>query len=120
MITAAARHAMRRTQEAHMQHTCSIETYTVGEDGTVSYGKPFDTICGFQSISGSLNPGTLYESADISARLRVPLGVAIGVKDRVTILTAYGEQITPRLYEVSRTPSSGPSGQVADLREIYV
>ena len=120
MITAAARHAMRRTQEAHMQHTCSIETYTVGEDGTVSYGKPFDTICGFDGRTGTHTAGSIYETAEAAATLRLPLGTPVGIKDRVTILTAYGEEITPMHFEVSRIPDAGPSAILAELTEAFL
>jgi len=120
MITSAARAFMRNTQVRSMQHTCRIEPYVVAGDGTVSYGDAFETICGFNSTNGSHNSGSLYETAEADATLRLPLDTYIGVKDRVTILTAYGEEIEPRMFEVSRIPDPGPSAIVADLMEIYL
>ena len=42
------------------------------------------------------------------------------LKDRVTILTAYGEEITPMHFEVSRIPDAGPSAILAELTEAYL
>ena len=120
MITGAARCMMRHVQESSMQHVCRIEPYIVAEDGTVSYGKPFDTVCGFKANSGSLSGGSMYETVEADAELRLPLDVTIGMKDRVTILAAYGETVASRVYQVSALPDSfGPSGQVVQLQEIY-
>ena len=120
MITASMRSWMRRVQEETMDHTCRIEPYVVGEDGTVSYAPGFETICGFNTRSGSSSNGQMYESAIVDATLRVPFGTYIGVKDRVTILTAYDEEIEPRTFEVDRVPDKGPTAIVAELTEIYI
>lgn len=120
MITASMRSWMQKTQEETMQHTCRIEPYVVGEDGTVSYAPGFETICGFNSQTGSHSSGSLYETAIADAQLRLPLGTYIGVKDRVTILTAYGDPIEPDTYEVSGKPDEGPTAILADLTEVYL
>lgn len=120
MITAGMRAFMRSAQEQTMQHTCRIEPYVVAGDGTVSYGPGYETACGFNSQTGSHNAGSLYETAIADAQLRLPLGTYIGVKDRVTILTAYGEPIEPRTYEVSGMPDEGPTAILADLTEVYL
>ena len=119
MITAAARKMMQRVQLQAMQHTCLIEPYIVAGDGTVSYGSAFETVCGFDAGSSGSSRGELYETAPISAQLRLPLDVQIGVKDRVTIISAYGEDILPMRYEVSRIPTPGPSAQTVSLAEVY-
>ena len=121
MITGAARSFMQKTQERSMQHVCRIEPYIVADDGTVSYGAPVETICGFDLVSGSFDGGTLYDSVSASAKLRLPQGVAIGMNDRVTVFAAYGETVTSRLFQVTALPDSfGPSGQTAALQEIYL
>ena len=121
MLTGSMRAAMRRTQKSTMQHMCTIEPYRVAEDGTVSYGSPIETKCGFDLTSGAFDSGTLYESISASAKLRLPAGVTIGMKDRVTIVAAYGETVTSRVFEVIALPDSfGPSAQVAMLQEIYL
>ena len=121
MITACARAMMQRVQESTMQHTCSVEPYIVADDGTISYGAPFVTECGFNAAGGNKSAGELYESVQADATMRLPLGRRIGVKDRVTILTAYGDRLHPApVYEVSRIPDRfGPSGSVVELTEIY-
>ena len=103
-----------------MQHLCQIEPYIVAEDGTISYGAPVESICGFQLLSGALSEGTMYDTVAASAKLRLPIGVQIGMHDRVTIIAAYGETVAARTFKVTGLPGSfGPSGQVADLQEIW-
>ena len=113
---------LRKTQESSMMHTCLIEPYIVAGDGTVSYGAAFETPCGFQLTSGGFDGGSLYESATATAKLRLPIGTPIGMKDRVTILTAFGRELEPpQIYQVSGLPgSAGPSGQLVALQEVYL
>ena len=125
MLTGSAREMMRKTQEDAMQHACIIERYIVAEDGTVSYGPPTQPIhCGFKANSGSAsyNRDDFYDSVLADAELRLPLGVKVAVKDRVTIISSFGKRLIPApLYEVSRIPDSfGPSAQTAELMEIYI
>ena len=120
MISASMRSFMRKTQEESMQHTCRIEPYIVAEDGTVSYGTPFETICGFQVVNGSNSNGAVFDSIQVDAQLRLPVDTYIGMKDRVTILTAYGDPIEEQTFEVVKLPGSfGPSAIVVSLQEVF-
>ena len=111
---------LRKTQEASMMHECVIEPYIVADDGTVSYGKGVNSVCGFNANSGTVSAGTAYDSVDATAELRLPIGVAVGMKDRVTITAAFGQAVASKTYEVSGLPDSfGPSGQVVRLSEIW-
>lgn len=106
-----------------MHHTCVIEHYIVAGDGTVSYGPPSEpTPCGLQITSGSFDTGALYESVAVMAKLRLPVGTPIGIKDRVTILSAFNRPVDPpQIYQVTALPAGvGPSGQVIALQEIYL
>ena len=104
-----------------MQHSCRIEPYIVAEDGTVSYGDGFESVCGFNATGGSNSNGAVFDAINADATLRLPLGVPVGMKDRVTILTAYGREVEPRTFEVVKLPDSfGPSAQVVSLLEVYV
>lgn len=113
---------LRATQESSMHHVCSIEPYIVAEDGTISYGTAFETVCGFELTTTTLNSGSAYEDIAAEAKLRLPVGVPIGMKDRVTLTASFGEQLTtPRVFEVTGLPGSfGPSGQVVNLEEVYL
>ena len=122
MLTGSARSMMQKTQESSMQHMCTIELYIVDEDGSVSYGAPSAPVrCGFKALAGYESHGDLYEAVTADAEIRFPLGVRVGLKDRITITESFGKPVFPRIrYEVSRLPDSfGPSGQVAELTEIY-
>jgi len=120
MITGSMRAFMRKTQDSSMQHTCMIEHYIVAGDGTVSYSAPdMDIPCGF-SASGSSANGTTFDAIQVDAQLRLPLDTYVGMKDRVTILTSYGDPIEPLTFEVVKLPESfGPSAIVASLQEVY-
>ena len=121
MITASMRAFMRKTQEETMQHTCCIEHYIVAGDGTVSYTAPGEeTICGFSVVNGSNSNGAVFDSIQVDAQLRLPKDVYIGMKDRVTLLTAYGEDVEERTFEVVKLPESfGPSATVVSLQEVF-
>ena len=109
MITGSARSMMQNTQIRSMQHVCRIEPYIVAGDGTTSYGRAHKSICGFNAKAGGLSSGDMYETVQADAELRLPLDVKIGMKDRVTVLAAYGETVASRVYEVVGLPDSfGP------------
>lgn len=123
LFDAATLAQLRKTQESTMMHECTIEPYTVGEDGTISYGKAVESVCGFQHISVSLRPNNdLYEVIEANAEMRLPFGTAIGMRDRVTLTKSFGNEVSPvQRFEVIDCPdNSGPSGQVVKLREIYL
>lgn len=111
----------KRTQESTMMHECTIEPYIVGEDGTISYGTPVTGVpCGFRMLGNSENNGELYDTVSVSAEIRLPLGTAVGLKDRVTITASFGQAVTSARFEVVHLPDSfGPSGQVVGLSEVY-
>lgn len=112
---------LRRTQESSMMHECTIEPYVVADDGTISYGKPVTGVpCGFNLKSGSGTQGDAYETISETAELRLQIGTAIGMKDRVTITSSFGQAVTSARFEVSSLPDTfGPSGYVVGLSEIY-
>lgn len=112
---------LRKTQEEHMAHECIIEPYIVAEDGTISYGTAFRTICGFDLRSGSESQGETYDTITAVGELRLPAGTKIGMNDRVTIVRAFDKVLTtPRVFQVVSLPDGfGPSGQLATLTEIY-
>ena len=111
---------MRQTQESTMMHVCLIEPYIVAGDGTVSYGKAVRSVCGFKANAGSFSAGSMYETIQADAELRLPLDVKIGMKDRVTLIASFGQAVAARAFEVVGLPDSyGPSGQVVKLQEIW-
>ena len=111
----------RKTQESTMMHECEIEAYIVGGDGTISYGAPVVSICGYKALSGGQAGGALYEAVTADAELRLPLDVVIGMHDRVTLTKSFGTELDPVLhFEVCELPDSyGPSGHVVRLKEAY-
>ena len=114
---------LRKTQEDHMAHECLIEAYVVGEDGTISYGAPVESICGFKALNyKNSEGGDLYETVQADAELRLPLDVQIGPHDRVTLTKSFDRDLDPvRHFEVTGLPDSyGPSGHVVELKEVYL
>lgn len=121
IFDAATLAQFRRTQEASMMHECTIEAYTVGEDGTISYAAPVTTVCGFDAHSGELSGHEVYESITAGASIRLPYGTAVGMKDRITLTKSFGAVLAvPRVFEVVDFPDTfGPSGIQVEVREIY-
>ena len=119
----AALTQFRNTQESTMMHECTIEAYTVGEDGTISYRAPVRSVCGFSAVSyaGRGAGEALYETVQADAEMRLPLQTAIGMNDRVTLIRSFDKRLpVPRHFEVCSLPDSfGPSGQVVKLKEVY-
>lgn len=112
----------RRTQEASMMHECTIEAYTVDEDGTISYGAPVTGVpCGFDAHSQELTGHEVYETITAGASVRLPYGTAIGMKDRITLTKSFDKPVDPpRVFEVIDFPDTfGPSGFQVEVREIY-
>ena len=123
MFSRSELEAMRQTQEAHMMHECAIEPYIVGGDGTISYGAPATTVCGFRALSYSGRAdGSLYETIQADGEIRLPLDVSCGMHDRITLVKSFGTALNPaRHYEVCELPDSfGPSGQVVRVKEVYL
>ena len=123
MFDAATLHSFRRTQEASMMHECTIEAYQVDEEGTVSYGEPVSTVCGFKALQYNTGGGNaLYDVVQADGEIRLPLSVSIGMHDRVTLVSSFGEALDPvRHYEVCELPDSfGPSGHVVRVKEVYL
>lgn len=112
---------LRKTQAASMMHACTIEPYIVGEDGTISYGEPVCSPCGFQSHSDQLTGRDVYESITAAASIRLPYGTQVGMKDRITLIRAYDRVLDPpQLFEVVDLPNHfGPSGVQVTVREVF-
>ncbi len=125
LLDAAMLANLRKTQESSMHHVCEIEPYIVGDDGTISYGSPVETICGFDNRFGRYSRGLtgreVYETIPAEAAIRLPFGTAVGMKDRITLIKSFGEILeTPRVFEVTGFPDTfGPSGFQVEVREIY-
>lgn len=105
-----------------MMHECAIEPYIVGEDGTISYGAPVTTVCGFKAENYAARPGgNLYETVQADAELRLPLCVSVGMHDRVRLTKSFDKALDPEpCFEVCGFPDSfGPSGHVVRLKEVY-
>lgn len=110
---------MQKTQESAMHHKCTVEAYIVAEDGTISYGKPAVTVCGFENHAGSAGDN-VFETIEAAAAIRFPLSFRIGMKDRVTLTESFGKPVDPpQVYQVCRLPASGPSGQVVEVTEVW-
>lgn len=51
--------------------------------------------------------------------LRLPVGTVIDARDRVEIITRFGEPVSERVqYEIDGEPASGPSGLVVRLKRV--
>ena len=113
--------AMRETQEGHMMDTCVI--YRVIGKTKNARGEPVKTFdqgaesdCGVQMDPRQKSFGDGFVEADVDVILRLPLGTAVSQGDEIEITKRFGDDVTPKRYEVERFPNDGPSGSRAYLK----
>ena len=113
--------AMRETQEGHMMDTCVI--YRVIGKTKNARGEPVKTFdqgseseCGVQMDPRQKSFGDGFVEADVDVILRLPLGTVVSQGDEIEITKRFGDDVTPKRYEVERFPNDGPSGSRAYLR----
>ena len=121
MFSQAELEEMRQTQEAHMMDTCVIYrvvSKTKNTRGTyVSvFADGEESICGVRMEPVSLSLGENMMMAEVDAILRLPLGTVVKPGDEIEITKRFGEEVTPRRYEVDRYTNDGPSGCRAYLK----
>lgn len=121
MFSTIELNGMRETQEAHMMDTCVI--YRVVSRSKNSRGetvKTFDSgttsICGLQMVPLAKEFGDGLVETNIDAILRLPLTEKVKPDDEIEITSRFGEEITPKRYEVERYTNDGPSGCRAYLK----
>ncbi len=130
MLTAADLAAMRATQIAAMQDTCTLRKWapTVDNYGTEvpAYTDTTGVECGLDVSGGAGGGGGERRRADgtivvISATLRLSLedGAGLTEEDRVTVTHRHGEALSPALaYGFDGQPQRGPTGYVVNLVEV--
>lgn len=113
--------AMRETQEAHMMDSCVI--YRVIGKTKNARGEPVKTFdqgaesdCGVQMDPRQKSFGDGFVEADVDVILRLPFGTVVSQGDEIEITKRFGDDVTPKRYEVERFPNDGPSGSRAYLK----
>lgn len=111
---------LRATQEAAMQDRCVVQAYSSEPDEygnpTVTYTAGDEIACGVEQVSPREVKGT-GEVPVIQAKLRLPIGTVIDPRDRIQVMTRYGEALTtPQEFEIAGPVQQGPSGLVLNLR----
>lgn len=113
---------MQETQEAAMFDTCVPMKYSEVLD---SIGHPTPTWtdgdlqpCGLDMTGGREQRGSQRNLVTWDARLRLPIGSDLGLKDRVRIVLRFGRPCTPIVYEVDGPAEQGPSGLVVPLKKV--
>lgn len=112
---------MRATQDGAMMDTCLILAYSEGAQDEYGKTRPTYTAgaatrCGFDGAKHD----EAMDEAEVEVadgQLRLPLGTAVGHKDRIKITNRYGEALaTPPIYDTIGEPAKGPSGLVLNLK----
>ncbi len=114
---------MRGTQEGAMQDLCVVLGYGEMGDGyglpkPVWGANPVEVECGLELVGPDEEQGT-GEVAVIDARLRLPVGTVVDVRDRVMVIERYGEELGASdvlLFEIEGPAQRGASGLVLSLR----
>ena len=121
MFSRAELDYMRSVQEAHMMDTCVIYRVTsrmksTRGEGIKTFGEGTESICGLQMEPLPREYGNGIVEKNIDAILRLPLGTVVEPGDEIEIVKRFGEDVTPRRYEVDRFLNEGPSGCRAYLK----
>lgn len=107
--------AMRDTQDGAMQDVCRLMTYSRTFN---SYGEPVevwadgttDIICGLEMKPGTERSRDTMTVIEYDAILRLPIGTTLDEKDRIEVVSRYGEDITAQVYRIAAPIQRGPSG----------
>lgn len=122
-FTATELSRMQTAQDAAMQDTCVVLEYSGG--ATDDYGMPLPAIytagdtlaCGLDTNPrGEAMSGA--QVAMVDARLRLPIGTVLDVRDRIRVTHRFGVAITAETYEILGVPRRGPSGLLVDLKRV--
>ena len=120
---------MRADQADSLHDTCVILSHSESQDSfgemVSSWTSGTSLACGFEPTGGKERPrsgGSTHPAGTllvVDARLRLPLTVSLGVKDKVRITHRYGEALAvPLTFGVAGLPRRGASGLVVDLQEV--
>lgn len=126
VFTAAELTSMRACQTAFMGDSCQIGTVSrsqsaTGEliDAAASYGS--ELACGLEMTGGLQRNEFRTQDGTVvfaDAKMRLPHGTALGVRDLVKVTKRQGTAITPMVYEVMGEPLIGSTGVVCYLRRV--
>ncbi len=110
---------MKATQESAMMDECFIKPYSrtmdAGEPVETWTANPSSTKCGVDTRKSIERRGGDMTVLKSDARIRLPLGTAIGAKDKIDVITRFGQSIDTVEYALAGDPEIGPSGIVIDL-----
>lgn len=115
---------MRDAQTGHMLDSCAILTYAEGtrnefneaDAPTYTAGAPVE--CGLDMRPGLRRFGDEMTVIQYDAALRLPLHTPVTEKDRVRILSRFGEFHDTLDYEIVSPIQRGPSGIRLYLRKV--
>jgi len=112
---------MRITQDLSMLDLCDIMTYTAGAIN--DYGKPVPatwvssgtTECGFGYIRNVNSAEAPDQVATMRTVLRLPLDSVVTTRDRIELMSRFGEEITSEFYRILGEIRRGPTCLTCDL-----
>ncbi len=115
---------MRSTQAAHMHDTARVLSFTAGavneyneqDSPTYPAGEPF--LCGVDVGAGSERDNQRMTVIEYDAILRAPLSLYVTEKDRIEILTRFGFDVDPLIYEIVSPPRRGGTAVRLLLRKV--
>lgn len=112
---------MREVQEAHMMDTCVIyhvtsRTKNARGEAVKTFAEGVESICGLQMEPLTREYGDGIVESNIDAILRLPLGTVAEPGDEIEIVKRFGDDVTPRRYEVDSYTNDGPSGCRVNLK----
>ena len=116
MFTSGDLDYMRAAQQSHMMDVCHRLVWSSSQNDS---GEPVDAWseistdvpCGLDQRPSSERRGAEFTVVTFDATIRLPLSAAEwDPKDRIKIVSRFGELITPLVYGIAGPIQRGPSG----------
>lgn len=114
--------AMQAAQQAAMQDTCVLQTYS---ETINAYGSPVGAwtdgapqACGFDPKGGREMAAANNTTVITDATLRLPVGTVVDMRDRIKITHRFGVSVTATVYGIIGPARRGPSGVQLDLLRV--
>ena len=112
---------MRQVQDSAMMDQCQImrysETFDAAHFPVPAWTAEPAIACGLEMANGKRQRKAELTAIAWDARIRLPIGTTLDVRDRIKLIKKYGETVTAITYELMSPASQGPSGLVAQLRK---
>lgn len=114
---------MKAAQEGHMMDEVIRMVWSSAKDAlnadVPAWTAGITLVCGLDMTGGSEQRDGGRIQVRWDARLRLPLGTTLDLRDRFKVKARFGKSVSNGIvYEIVSPPEEGPSGIVLNLRKV--